>query len=181
MIGLRYGLLILSVLVALEHGASTFISMGDNPVAMQRFVEEAAGAAQPGRLCQIVQPWNPRRSHVCNLTDSSSALRSVTSPSCPPARRPSTSAVRTAWTPTARSSQTMSPSNRPARSTTRAPPRGSRRILGRCRAVDGVHGRGCRPQRRVRGHRPAAGRAGSATAGDYGAGRSTRRQERSSR
>jgi hypothetical protein len=33
--GLRYGLLILSVLVALEHGVSTFISMGDDPVAMQ--------------------------------------------------------------------------------------------------------------------------------------------------
>jgi enamine deaminase RidA (YjgF/YER057c/UK114 family) len=32
----------------------------------------------------------------------SSAPRSVTSPSCPPGRRPSTSAVRTAWAPTAK-------------------------------------------------------------------------------
>jgi hypothetical protein len=40
--GLRYGLLILSVLVALEHGVSTFVSMGDGPVAMQRFAEEVA-------------------------------------------------------------------------------------------------------------------------------------------
>ena len=36
----------------------------------------------------------------------------------------------------------------------------SGRILGRCRSVDGVHDGGCRPQRRVWGHRPAAGRAG---------------------
>jgi enamine deaminase RidA (YjgF/YER057c/UK114 family) len=40
--GLRYGLLIFSVLVALEHGVSTFISMGEDPVAMQRFAEEVA-------------------------------------------------------------------------------------------------------------------------------------------
>ena len=42
MTALRYGLLILSVLVALEHGVSTFISIGDYPVAMQRFAEEVA-------------------------------------------------------------------------------------------------------------------------------------------
>jgi hypothetical protein len=28
--------------MALEHGASTFISMGDDPDAMQRFAEEVA-------------------------------------------------------------------------------------------------------------------------------------------
>jgi hypothetical protein len=33
--GLRYGLLILSLLVALEHGVSTFISIGYDPASMQ--------------------------------------------------------------------------------------------------------------------------------------------------
>jgi hypothetical protein len=50
-IGLRYGLLILSVLVALEHGVSTFISMGDDPVAMQRFVEEVAPELRSRVVC----------------------------------------------------------------------------------------------------------------------------------
>jgi enamine deaminase RidA (YjgF/YER057c/UK114 family) len=41
-----------------------------------------------------------------------------------------------------------------ARSTTRVPRSRQRFIPGRCRAVDGVHGRGCRPQRRIRGIGP---------------------------
>jgi hypothetical protein len=49
--GLRYGLLILPVLVALEHGVSTFISIGDDAVAMQRFAEELAPELRSRVVC----------------------------------------------------------------------------------------------------------------------------------
>jgi len=39
------------VLVALEHGVSAFISMGDDPVAMQRFAEEVAPALRSRVVC----------------------------------------------------------------------------------------------------------------------------------
>jgi hypothetical protein len=36
--------------MALEHGVSAFISMGDDPVAMQRFDEEVAPGCATGSL-----------------------------------------------------------------------------------------------------------------------------------
>lgn len=61
MTGLRYGLLIFSVLVALEHDVSTFISMGDDPVAMQRFAEEVAPELRSPVVC--VRGWCHRGTH----------------------------------------------------------------------------------------------------------------------
>ena len=55
MTGLRYGLLIFSVLMALEHGVFTFISMGDDPVAMQQLAEEVTPERRSPVVC--VRGW----------------------------------------------------------------------------------------------------------------------------
>ena len=58
--------------LAFEHGISTFIPMGDDLAAIQRFAEEVAPELRNRVLLSgdsaTVDPW---RSHVCNLTGSS--------------------------------------------------------------------------------------------------------------
>jgi len=49
------------VLVALEHGVFTFISMGDDPVAMQRFAAEVAPELRSPVVC--VRGWCHRGTH----------------------------------------------------------------------------------------------------------------------
>jgi enamine deaminase RidA (YjgF/YER057c/UK114 family) len=48
--GLRYGLLILSLLVALEHGVSTFISIGYDPASMQHSPRRLRRSCATGSL-----------------------------------------------------------------------------------------------------------------------------------
>jgi enamine deaminase RidA (YjgF/YER057c/UK114 family) len=48
--GLRYGLLILSLLVALEHGVSTFISIGYDPASMQHSPSRLRRSCATGSL-----------------------------------------------------------------------------------------------------------------------------------
>jgi hypothetical protein len=83
--------------MTLEHGVSTFVSMGDDPSRCSDSPRRLRRAAQLGRFGQgdsaTVEPMEITRLQPDGLVVSPTFSHVA---SCPPVRRPSTSAVRTA-------------------------------------------------------------------------------------